>query len=74
MYDNANLQIYLCSLTFNLHLPGGNPNLVISGSNDRTARLWDIRLHTNHGFVRKLKSHQKAVRRLQFDDYKLQSN
>ena len=50
---------------------GGNPNLVISGSNDRTARLWDIRLHTNHGFVRKLKSHQKAVRRLQFDDYKL---
>jgi WD40 repeat protein len=49
----------------------GNPNLVISGSNDRAACLWDTRLHQNYGFVRKLKTHQKAVRRLQFDNYKL---
>ena len=51
--------------------PLGNQCLVISGSNDKTACLWDTRLHERNGFVRRLKTHDKAIRRLQFDNNKL---
>ena len=46
-----------------------NSNLVISGSNDRTARIWDSRIGSNS--IATVAEHDEAIRRLQFDDVKL---
>ena len=46
-----------------------NENIVISGSNDRTARIWDARV--GNTAVALVAEHEDAIRRLQFDDLKL---
>ncbi len=46
-----------------------NPALVISGSNDRSARMWDTR--AGGTCVAIVAQHVEAIRRLRFDDVKL---
>lgn len=44
-----------------LQMHSVNPSLVISGSNDRTARIWDTRVGSN--FVALIAEHDEAIRR-----------
>ena len=46
-----------------------NHHLVVSGSNDRSARLWDTRAGNREVAV--VAQHQEAIRRLQFDGMKM---
>ena len=46
-----------------------NHHLVISGSNDRSARLWDTRMSPNEVAI--IARHEEAIRRLQIDDVKM---
>jgi WD40 repeat protein len=46
-----------------------NENIVISGSNDRKARIWDARVGTTA--IALVAEHNDAIRRLQFDNIKL---
>jgi WD40 repeat protein len=52
-----------------LQMHATNSSLVISGSNDRTARIWDTRVGSTA--VALVAEHDEAIRRLQFDGVKL---